>query len=503
MNRMNRRLAFVTLTHATLGSFGDIEATVFNLMSVPLKSFFNESITAHYGEQTAESFSWCFSMVASLSFAGLLVGAFAMGYLMDYVGRKQTAVILRSSLGIISGVCMFIAKPFMSFELFAIGHFLAGIICAFRIVLIIYMVECSPDNVRGLTSMAMSSGSTLALLVATPLCLPSVFGNSESWIYLPAICSIMAFLHLSIAIFFPQSPKHLFICNLDTMKTKEAVTFYHGSATNFDAIEEEYDQERLLLSNGHTSLSEVLSKHTLRWSFTIVMVCAFVPSTSAINVKSVYQAAILMSFGFDETQAMFALMAVGLISSPFCFATPFIIEKIGRRPLFLSVSALCVLEWFFLGAAEFLVDEHSESLLYSEVLGMIGSISGSMALMLGLLVLTPIMISELCPHPSRAIVTQVSTVVSILFVIVSVQVYPLSVEQIGFVYHLTMLLLSSVCFVLLYRYLPETKGLPIDQIVRQLSFEHRQADALLRNQEMSRSSTYGSVQSSMRFYAEI
>lgn len=31
-----------------------------------------------------------------------------------------------------------------------------------------------------------------------------------------------------------------------------------------DAIEEEYDRERLLLTNGHTSLSEVISNRTLR-----------------------------------------------------------------------------------------------------------------------------------------------------------------------------------------------------------------------------------------------
>lgn len=55
----------------------------------------------------------------------------------------------RSSLGVISGVCMFIAKPLMCFELFSLGHFLAGIVCAFRIVLVIYMAECSPDNLRG------------------------------------------------------------------------------------------------------------------------------------------------------------------------------------------------------------------------------------------------------------------------------------------------------------------------------------------------------------------
>uniref|UniRef100_A0A914RCS0 Uncharacterized protein n=1 Tax=Parascaris equorum TaxID=6256 RepID=A0A914RCS0_PAREQ len=85
----------------------------------------------------------------------------------------------------------------------------------------------------GLTSVAMSSGSVLAMVIVTPLCLPSVLGNAELWICLPAICSVMALLHLSIAVFFPQSPKHLYIYNHDTPRSKESVLFYHGSVANF------------------------------------------------------------------------------------------------------------------------------------------------------------------------------------------------------------------------------------------------------------------------------
>lgn len=60
---------------------------------------------------------------------------------------------------------------------------------------------------------------------------------------------------------------------------------------------------------------------------------------------------------------MLALMGINILSSPICFAAPLIIEKIGRRPLFLSVSALSVFEWFLLGIAQFLTDEHSEHLV--------------------------------------------------------------------------------------------------------------------------------------------
>lgn len=35
------------------------------------------------------------------------------------------------------------------FEFFVLGHFLGGLIAALKVVLLIYLAECSPDDKRG------------------------------------------------------------------------------------------------------------------------------------------------------------------------------------------------------------------------------------------------------------------------------------------------------------------------------------------------------------------
>uniref|UniRef100_A0AC34QNX6 Major facilitator superfamily (MFS) profile domain-containing protein n=1 Tax=Panagrolaimus sp. JU765 TaxID=591449 RepID=A0AC34QNX6_9BILA len=253
-------------------------------------------------------------------FVGIVVGGLSMGYLMDYYGRKATAVYIRSFLGILSAICMIGAKFLMSIELYVIGHFLAGIICSLKVVLFIYVAECAPDNRRGISSMTIGSGSALIMLAIQPLCLPNVFGNESRWTGLPAVCLIMAVIHFLIGALFPQSPKHLYITEHKKDEAVASIRFYHGSEVDIDLIEEEYEGEKAIMSQGHISLKQVWDNPTLRWSLLICL---------------------------------------------------------------LNLPAL------------------------SSSLGIVGSLGGSLAIMLGLLNMTPIMISELCPHVARAPIGQV------------------------------------------------------------------------------------------------
>ena len=67
-------------------------------------------------------------------------------------------------------------------ELYVLGHVIAGFVTAFKVVLIIYVAECSPDSYRGLISMAINSGAVVAVMVVTPFCLPALLGTDDLWL---------------------------------------------------------------------------------------------------------------------------------------------------------------------------------------------------------------------------------------------------------------------------------------------------------------------------------
>ncbi|KAE9552332.1 hypothetical protein FO519_004457 [Halicephalobus sp. NKZ332] len=464
----------VALFHAIFSSAGDIEANCLNFMNVPLRHFFNESLYFHYGIDASDTeFNLIFSIIASTMFIGVIVGGLSIGYLMDFYGRKGTAIYVRSFLSVLSAICMIGARYLLSVELFVVGHFLAGVVCTLKVVLFIYMTECAPDDSRGIAGMAIGSGGALIMLAVQPLCLPSVFGNDSRWTGLPAVCLIMAVIHLFGGTLFPESPKHLYITENKKSEATAAVKYYHGDDADIALVEEEYEREKEIMALGHISLKQVWANETLRWSFLICVVCSMVSAASAVGIRSQYQISMYLNFGMTQEQGVLAIMIISFVTFPLCLISPVIIEKAGRRPLFLSVSGLCITEWLFLMIAQSMVDMNIRVPLITSTIGIIGTLAGQVAVMLGLLILTPIMIGELCPHVARAPIGQFVQVVPMIFSLLSVVAYPVTVANFGALYFLPFLLISSFLWYLIYQNLPETTGLPVDRIVRRLTITAR------------------------------
>uniref|UniRef100_A0A1I7T6A3 MFS domain-containing protein n=1 Tax=Caenorhabditis tropicalis TaxID=1561998 RepID=A0A1I7T6A3_9PELO len=189
-----------------------------------------------------------------------------MGKLMDGLGRKET-ILLRSFLGILGSICMLTSLLLNRFELYVIGHLIAGMLQGLRVVLIIWMAECSPDSKRGLTSLFINSGGVIMTLLVTPLCLPSVWGTERLWFLLPCITALLATAHLLITVILPQSPKHLFIQQNNEEKARESLQFYYGDHKEKE-IEEairEMIHENKQAGKGKTSVLDILQHRTHRF----------------------------------------------------------------------------------------------------------------------------------------------------------------------------------------------------------------------------------------------
>lgn len=65
-------------------------------------------------------------------------------------------------------------------------------------------------------------------------------------------------------------------------------------------------------------------------------------------------------------------------TTPFALVSPFLIEKLGRRPLFLVMSGLCTFEWFCLAFSQWKV-------LLGSAIGVIGIAGGNIAFYMGIM----------------------------------------------------------------------------------------------------------------------
>ncbi|CAI2352521.1 unnamed protein product [Caenorhabditis sp. 36 PRJEB53466] len=464
------RLFWATLSHAIFSQYGEIMAACLNLMNVPIKDFFRDSLRTNYGVESEESFETIFSACASFMFIGLMMAFAVMGKLMDGLGRKET-ILLRSFLGIVGSVCMLTSRLLNRFELYVLGHLLAGILQGLRVVLIIWMAECSPDSKRGLTSLFINSGGVIMVLLVTPLCLPAVWGTDHLWFLLPSITGLLATIHLILTAFLPQSPKHLFIQQKNEEAARRALRFYYGDESNeVDEAVREMIHENKQAKRDKSSVLDILQHKTHRFSLFLVFICSLVPVFSCLNIKSQYLVEMLISYGLSQSDSTVAIMAISSLSLPVSFFAPLMIERYGRRPIFVMLTWLCALEWIGFAVTEAFNDL---GLFFPDrwIVACSAAVLGQSAVNMGMLVMAPIMISELCPHNIRATVSQITQVPPIGIAVLEVFMFPTLRQHFGFSMFLFLASCCAALAMILHTQMLETAGLAVDEIVSRLSGE--------------------------------
>ncbi|ULT92430.1 hypothetical protein L3Y34_009899 [Caenorhabditis briggsae] len=467
-----RRLFWATLSHAIFSQYGEIMAACLNLMNVPIKDFFRESLRQNYGIDNEESFETVFSACASFMFIGLAISFAIMGRLMDGFGRKET-ILLRSFLGIIGSLFMLTSLLLNRFELYVIGHLIAGMLQGLRVVLIIWIAECSPDSKRGFSSLFINSGGVIMTLLVTPLCLPTVWGTQHLWFLLPCITALLATIHLIITVFLPQSPKYLFIQKNDEENARRALEFYYssdGGPKEIDGTIREMIHENKQAAKRNYGILDILQNRTHRFSLFLVFICSLVPVFSGLNIKSQYLVQLLISYGLSQSQSTIAIMVISAISLPISFIAPLIIEKYGRRPIFVLLTWLCAFEWLGLAIPE-MANNFGFKFDVRWIFACLAAVLGQAAVNLGMLVMAPIMISELCPLNIRAKVSQATQVPPIAIAVLEVFMFPSLRAHFGFSMFLFLATCCAALATILHTQMLETAGLAVDEIVARLSGE--------------------------------
>lgn len=111
-----------------------------------------------------------------------------------------------------------------------------------------------------------------------------------------------------------------------------------------------------------------------------------------------------------------------MVTWPLNFLASYIIERFGRRQLFIIVASFVSAELLFTTTAQILVDFHGGSLDGNASicpfpfnwiipgLAILGQIAQMTSWSLGLITMVTILVTDLCPHSLRALITQVNFV---------------------------------------------------------------------------------------------
>lgn len=410
-------------------------------------------------EATNEQQSW---MIAMLELGNLL-SPIPFGVLVDVVGRKP-CLFMTGPLYIISWLMVLNSKTIS--VLYWVRLLQGACIGIVTTVVPIYIGEIAGDGIRGALSTFFNGMLNAGILYV--YCVgPLVTYDALTYFSLLVPC-----VFLMACMWIPESPYYYAIRD-DDKKTHEALVWLQGGrgVADPDVVLHQLLHIKSEVKNdlqNKGSIHDLFGSQCSRKAFAIVQIVAAADVLSGMTTVLAYASSTFAHADTDKTLSpdQFTMLLGGLI---FCttFLTGFLVDKLGRRPLLLFSCIGC-------GAFELVT-----GMYYYKRWGgveMLGAwipftAIGSFAVIysIGLGPLLPTLQGEMFPSNVRGLASAITSVTLTVISFIGLKMYQVITDNWGI--HVNYFIYGTGClvsFVLIYNFLPETKGKTFAQIQNEI-----------------------------------
>lgn len=394
----------------------------------------------------------------SSALIGTLFGAFLVGRPSDWWGRRPVLTVL-AVFYLVSAVGCAFAWNWYSLLFFRwIGGIAVG---GASVVSPVYITEIAPARRRGLLVAVSQLNIVVGILAAyfSNYLVAYLLGaeHPAAWRWMFGIEAAPAAIFLVASILIPESPRWL-VRKGDRVAAEAVLTrFGHEvPAREVDEIESSLVSER---AAGHQSL---LHRKYLKPLLLAGMIAAF-NQLDGINAVIYYTADIFRMAGADKASALMQSVIIGLTNLVMTVLAMLLIDRVGRKSLLLAGSVTFILShslaaWVF----------HTHAQGWVVIVAMMG-IVGSHAYSQGAVVW--VVINELLPNAIRASGSAAACFLIWLLCIGVSWTFPVVAKDSGASAFAFFAVMMVVQFVLVLKYLPETKGVSLEELQKRLGVE--------------------------------
>ncbi|MDQ7914323.1 sugar porter family MFS transporter [Pseudomonas sp. 102515] len=262
--------------------------------------------------------------IVSSMMAGAALGALGAGSLSAKLGRKKSLMLGAVLFVIGSILCGLATSPTMLiFARFLLG--LAIGIASFTAPL--YLAEVAPENIRGsmisLYQLMITAGILIAFLSNT------AFSYYEAWRWMLGIIAIPGVLFLIGVFALPDSPRWLIMAG----RREEAIKVLHRLRGDEKVIQQEVAEIEEQLKVPQKGWSLFKENPNFRRSVGLGVLLQVVQQFTGMNVVMYYAPRIFEGMGYDTAPQMWFTAAVGLTNVLATFIAIFLVDKWGRKPI--------------------------------------------------------------------------------------------------------------------------------------------------------------------------
>ncbi|MCB0909655.1 MAG: sugar porter family MFS transporter [Nocardioidaceae bacterium] len=399
------------------------------------------------------------AIVATL-LLGAMLGAALSGWLADKIGRKWTKVI--------SGTIYFVAALGCALSLSAwmlIGfRFLLGLsVGTASFVSPLYISEVSPPKVRGglvsFNQMAVTTGILIAYIVNY-----AFKDFTDQWRWMLGVAALPGAALAIGMLTVPRTPRWLSSQGMHDKAHRVLERLRSGDEdADIDAeLEEIEEANEAESSTGFRTLFEP----RLRRVVLVGLVLALAQQFVGVNTVIYYAPTILSDTGLTNANALAATLIVGVTNVLFTVVAVLLLDRVGRRPLLLTGTAVLLVALALLGtyfASDTLQNDYGWLALAGLVLFMAGFAVG----------LGPVfwlMISEIFPIGVRSKAMSLATIGNWGANFLVAQTFLTlghAITRSGVFFLYTALAVAALAF--FWARVPETMGKSLEDIQEELS----------------------------------
>jgi sugar porter (SP) family MFS transporter len=440
----NKKLFFWSLTSALAGFLFGFDTVVISGAEQTIQDLWELNSTIH-------------GLAISMALWGTVIGSLVGGWPTERWGRRKTLLTI-GWLYFVSAVGSAYAPEVYSFM---IARFIGGLGVGISTVAApLYISEISPPKYRGRLAGMFQFNIVFGILIAfLSNSLLSDIGE-HAWRWMLGVEAFPALAYSLMCFALPESPRWLITHGNDRQGGVGVFKLINPEASDEEIQELANEVEASVHHDGKPSK---FFTSRLVLPISLAFIIAFFNQLSGINAILYFAPRIFEMTGLGSKAAMLQSVGIGVTNLIFTFIGLWLIDKLGRRTLlyigsFGYIGSLGLCAWAF----------HSET--FGIVPACIFAFIAAHAIGQGAVIW--VFISEIFPNRNRASGQTLGSFTHWIFAALLTLFFPKMVEafapSIVFGFFCFMMILQLVWVKLM---VPETKGVPLEEIQKKLGIE--------------------------------
>ncbi len=400
---------------------------------------------------------------------GTVFGALFGSIPTDRIGRKQTLLWIGVLYTISALGSAFAGDPWI----FAIFRFIGGLgVGASTIAAPAYVSEISPPNDRGKLVALYQFNIVFGILIAfiSNFLLSGI--EHDAWRWMIGVEAIPAFIYTLLVFTIPKSPRWLLVQRHERQEAAKTLKLIAPDVDPNAAI------EQILENEANQAKGETIFIQKYRFPLILAFLIAFFNQFSGINAFLYFAPRIFAEAGLEESSALLSSIGIGVTNMLFTLLGLALIDRLGRKQLMYIgsagyiVSLSLVAAAFFFGWSGMAVPIFLFLFIAAHAIGQ-GTVIW-------------VFISEIFPNHLRAQGQSLGSSTHWILAAIIPSLIPVLFTQIGagivFAFFAFMMVLQLL---FVWRMMPETKGVSLEDLQRQLIGEgdDQQASSEIRDSQ--------------------